>query len=87
MPRKKPQVPPNAHRDPMKLLTEDVLTIREVAKELPGRPNLCTIWRWTNRGVAGVRLEIVRVGERIFTSRQAVARFLEATQEPTGSFK
>jgi len=66
----------------MKLLAEDVLSMSQAAREIPGRPHVSTVWRWANRGIKGERLATVSIGGRIFTSRQAVTRFLESTQSP-----
>ena len=44
-----------------------------------------TVIRWTQRGVSGgIKLETVRVGGRVFTSREALARFI-AKLNPTGA--
>ncbi|MEO1525808.1 MAG: DUF1580 domain-containing protein [Planctomycetota bacterium] len=64
----------------MNLLAEDVVSFAQAAKELPSNPNPSTLYRWASRGVRGVKLEVVRIGERQFTSRQALHRFLNATQ-------
>lgn len=61
------------------LFNEDVLALSAAAREVPGNPHASTPFRWaTGPGVGGVRLEVVRVGKRLFTSRQAIARFLAA---------
>ncbi|TWU48734.1 hypothetical protein Poly51_46370 [Rubripirellula tenax] len=71
---------------PDEKLTEDVLSLSQAARELHGRPHPSTIWRWAKRGVNGVKLETIRIGSgRIYTSKQSVARFLEATQESAKS--
>lgn len=62
------------------ILAETVCTLKEVPKLLPTRPHFATIWRWTNHGVRGVKLETYRVGQQLLTSHEAVHRFLEATQ-------
>lgn len=41
------------------------------------RPDISTLHRWINRGVGGVRLEAVRIGNQVITSRQAITRFIE----------
>ncbi|KAA5546027.1 DUF1580 domain-containing protein [Roseiconus nitratireducens] len=66
------------------LLTEDLVSIPDAAKLFPSsaRPHQATVWRWQNRGLRGVKLETVRIGQHRFTSRQAVTRFLERTQQP-----
>ncbi|QDV44382.1 hypothetical protein Enr13x_42470 [Stieleria neptunia] len=64
------------------LLTEDILTMSQAAKELPNRPNVSTLWRWANRGLKGKKLETLRIGGRnTVTSRQALTRFLDAINE------
>lgn len=64
------------------LLSEDALSLPQAARELPGNPDPSTLWRWASRGVRGVKLETVRIGAgRIYTTRQALTRFVEATQE------
>ena len=74
--------------DPLSLLNEDVIPLSAVPDEIPGKQiHPTTVWRWSNRGVRGIRLEVVKVGYEIRTSRQAVRRFLErinlpATSEP-----
>ena len=65
----------NAH-----ILTEDVLTLAEAARAIPTRPHFATLWRWTQKGLRGRKLETYRIGSRVVTSAQAVHRFLEATQ-------
>jgi hypothetical protein len=62
------------------LLTEDLLSMTDAAKELPGRPSASTLFRWRTRGIKGVKLETVGVGGKVFTSRQAIHRFLSNTQ-------
>lgn len=64
----------------------DGLTAAGAARLIPGRGgkrcNPSTVWRWATTGVltpAGrVRLEAARVGCRLFTSKQALTRFLTA---------
>jgi hypothetical protein len=57
------------------LLAEDRLTLAELAR-LEG-VNVCTVWRWAQRGVRGVKLETFSVGGRRFTTRGAHGRFAE----------
>jgi hypothetical protein len=65
----------NAH-----ILTETICTIRDVCKEIPTRPCFATVWRWTQRGVRGHKLETYRIGSQLVTSLEALHRFLEAIQ-------
>ena len=64
------------------ILTEHVLTLQDARSEIKQvtgrRPDKTTLYRWCLRGVGGVRLEHVRLGNRILTSRQAITRFIAA---------
>ncbi len=62
----------------MTLLTEDLVSLTQVAQELD--VHVSAPYRWLHRGVRGVQLESIRVGGKLLTSRQAVHRFLRATQ-------
>ena len=61
---------------------EELLSLSESCAALPRidgkRPHTSTIWRWCRKGVRGVRLEHVRLGHRICTSRAALNRFANA---------
>ena len=63
------------------VLTEDVITLQDARRELipflGRRVDNTTLYRWCLRGVGGVKLEHVRLGNRILTSRQAITRFIE----------
>jgi hypothetical protein len=66
------------------LLQETRLSIAQAAKLLG--VDRATVWRWTLRGVQGVRLESILLGGRRFTTRQAVERFVErrsGSQQPS----
>ena len=67
---------------PVHILTEDVLTLQDARNELAEitgrRPDKCTLYRWCLRGVRGTKLEHIRLGDRILTSRQALTRFIAA---------
>jgi len=59
---------------------EDLLTIPQAARRLPTRDHgrhvhPSTVWRWTKRGIRGVRLEIVKIGGSTYTSQEALQRF------------
>ncbi|TWU62534.1 DUF1580 domain-containing protein [Crateriforma conspicua] len=71
--------------DPMDLLTEDLLTFAQAAQEIPTRPSTGQIYRWADRGVSGIKLQSVWVGNSRRTSRQAITRFLQQTQRPSVS--
>ena len=65
-----------------RILSEDMISLQEARNELAGffgrRPDKATVYRWCLRGVDGTRLEHVRIGGRIITSRQALTRFIGA---------
>ena len=77
------------------LLNEDVISLTGAARLFPGtrgaeRVSPSTTFRWCTRGVKTptgvVKLESFRAGSRVFTTRQAVERFvavLSAPIEPT----
>ena len=59
---------------------DERITLTEVAKMSPGRPTANCVWCWCRRGVLArngerVRLEHVRLGGRIFTTRRWVDEF------------
>ena len=70
-----------------RILTEDVLTLSQARKELASitgkRPDKATITRWIHRGCGGVKLDAIRLGVQLFTSRQALTRFIEARTQKT----
>ena len=51
---------------------EEVISLTQVSKEYPGRPNASTVWRWHARGLHGIRLETIVLGGRRMTSREAL---------------
>ena len=55
--------------------SEQMLTLTQAAKLLPGRPSVVTLWRWRSKGVKGRKLETVAIGGRTYTSREALERF------------
>ncbi len=80
----------NAEKVVTRVLTEDILTLADARNELRNitgkRPDKATMARWIHRGVGGVRLDAVRLGCQLFTSRQALTRFIEArTQKTVGA--
>lgn len=59
-----------------------------IPKSANGRSvNPTTVWRWVNRGIRDsdgtrrIRLEVVCRGRTLFTSREAINRFLQAVTE------
>jgi len=64
------------------LENEQLLSLTAAAALFPARrrgrkPSFGCIWRWCTRGIGGVRLECVRVGNCTCTSREAVGRFIQ----------
>ena len=64
-----------------RILSEDVISLHEARQELEPifgkRPDKTTLYRWCLKGIGGTKLEHVRIGGRILTSRQALTRFIE----------
>ena len=58
--------------------SEDLLSLREAAHLLPHNPHISTLWRWCKKGCRGTHLEFLRLGGRIFVSREALVRFGQA---------
>lgn len=64
------------------LVSEEILALSAASREIPGRPHPSTLFRWaTGTGCNGHKLEVIRVGRRLFTSREAIARFLAACND------
>ena len=69
-----------------RVLTEDILSLSQAQRELQNligtRTDKSTLIRWIKKGVRGAKLEAVRLGGRsIFTSAQALTRFIQATSK------
>jgi len=58
--------------------TEELVPFKQASARIQSRPHISTIHRWRLRGVRGIRLESVLVGNTRFTSVQAIARFIAA---------
>ena len=61
--------------------SEHLLTLTEAAHSLPNRPNPSTMWRWWKKGVRGVKLETIPIGWQRYTSKEALDRFFQATNQ------
>jgi len=74
----------------MDMLRENLVTLSEAARGLPGRRqgkriHPSTVYRWAVRGIRGHRLEVVRIGGTVYTSCEALQRFAERlTAAPDG---
>lgn len=58
----------------------DLLTLTDAAHSLPHRPHTSCLWRWCRKGVIArngerVHLRHVRIGGKIFTTRDWLADF------------
>lgn len=60
---------------------ETILTLSDAAKSLPRRSgrriHVSTLYRWSQRGCRGIRLETAQLGGSRITSMQALQRFCE----------
>jgi len=58
---------------------EKLVSMSEARKAVQARTgrrlDVSTLWRWAMRGVHGVRLEHIRAGRELRTSREAIERF------------
>src|SRR5262245_5909542 len=64
---------------------EQLVTFSQACHVIPGRPHISQIYRWSLRGLRGMRLEWVQVGGRRFTSHEALQRFFNSlTEQRTG---
>ena len=66
--------------------TESLLTPDEARRQIPGRKgkqlDLCTLYRWMQRGRKGVRLEYVCLSRKQYTSKEALARYFQRSPRP-----
>jgi hypothetical protein len=68
---------------------EHLIAVRDVPGRLPPRPtgrriHISAVYRWIQRGIRGVRLEVTRVGGTAYTSEEALQRFADRSQELRG---
>ena len=71
------------------LTTEELISLKDACQLLPRRrrgrkPSFSTIWRWALHGARGVKLETLRVGGTLCTSREALQRFFDKLSERDG---
>ena len=60
------------------LLREDRLSLTDLATQQG--VSASTVWRWAMRGIRSKRLETFTIGGRRYTTAEAFARFITATQ-------
>ncbi|TWU37272.1 DUF1580 domain-containing protein [Novipirellula artificiosorum] len=63
-----------------RLMSEDIVTLAQATLLFPegSRPDRKSLNRWVIRGVDGTKLEAIRLGRILYTSVQAVTRFIDA---------
>jgi hypothetical protein len=67
------------------LQSETMVALKDV-ELVPGKKvHFSTVFRWVTKGVRGVRLEAVRLGNRWLTSAEALQRFVERLSLTPGS--
>lgn len=70
---------------PIDIRNEELCTLGQASSLLPSingrRVSANAIWRWCRKGVSGIHLEHVRIGGRIFTSSDALNRFVNRLAE------
>jgi len=59
----------------------EYLTLAQAARSIPGGVSIPTVWRWSAKGVAGVRLRTARAGRRIVTTEGWLADFYQELGE------
>ena len=69
------------------LINETLVPLAEVPELLPRRRNgkpihTSTVFRWATRGCRGVRLEVVRIGGRLYISSESLQRFAQRLTDP-----
>jgi hypothetical protein len=69
------------------ILDEQFVTLENACKLIPGlRPgknvNRSTIYRWSDTGVRGIKLETIQVGGRRMTTHEAIKRFIMEMSKP-----
>src|SRR3712207_5266687 len=72
----------------MMMQTEKLLTFRQASQwleaELDVRRGPKRVWEWYYYGRSGVKLEVLSVGGRLHTSREALLRFFARVTEARG---
>lgn len=61
---------------------ERMIALKDAPKHIPGRPHFSTVFRWATR--QHNPLETIKVGNRLFTSIEAIARFVGRCNRPDG---
>ncbi len=69
------------------LATEEIISLAEACSLVPGsspgkRLHISTIYRWTETGARGVKLQTVQVGGKRCTTRAFINQFIEELSKP-----
>ncbi len=70
-----------SERRAAELLAETPIPFSKAGELIPGNPALKTLYRWSLKGINGVILESYRLGGRRFTTKQALARFIDRVSQ------
>jgi Protein of unknown function (DUF1580) len=63
------------------LRVEDPISFGQATREYATHPSAATLWRWSLKGVQGVRLETAKIGGRRYTTIEALDRFAATLTE------
>ncbi len=75
----------------LKMLEVKLLSMAQAANSLSNRPAVSTLWRWSSRGVKGVKLQTLVVGGRRYTTPEYLSEFVarlsdrRQSNQPNGS--
>ena len=56
--------------------SKTILTLAQAAKLIPHRPSANTLWRWSTKGLQGVKLQTFKVGRSRCTTPEMLASFI-----------
>ncbi len=60
--------------------SEDFRPLRDLVRELPAHPSPAVVCRWHLRGANGRKLQVLRVGRLLYTTRSELRAFLNESQ-------
>jgi hypothetical protein len=56
--------------------SDQYLSPAEAAKRMPGRPSICSIYRWMANGCRGVKLQSIALGGKRLIPASAISEFI-----------
>jgi hypothetical protein len=62
-----------------------ILTLAQAAQLIPHRPNAHTLWRWSKKGLRGVKLTTFKAGRSRCTTPALLLEFLHASGMPNSA--